>query len=344
MLLARNMYDEKLDIAFKEGLKLKNDHIDRISKMGYPGAYILDACANDVTPEPIIPEEMYVGLVKAARGYLLKARDDKDMKVTVSEEEHREVVMPVIEALKSRQKLIVETIDIKPFAGYDYFHATQVMLLSLLVGIKLNLEDRQLYDLAVSSLLHDVGNAFLPEDILNRPGVLTDEEFAMVKQHVQKGVDYMKNSYNLSPTACLGALQHHENYDGTGYPDNLKRKKISLFGRIIAIADVYDALVSKRAFRVAMYPYQALEVVEQRADRKFDPDIVALLGSVLAPYPTGVLVDLKSGERCIVSRNHYNDIKRPRLTLYDGRRPRYEYIDLHSDPAHAKTRIIRIVE
>jgi hypothetical protein len=345
MLLGRDMYDAKYALAFKEGVKLSGAQVEAIRKLGFPGVYILDISSDDIVSEPLVADRDYLNVVKAVETYVGWApRSEAGKHVHVSEEEQRKVVDPVIASLQNRRNLIIETIDTKPFASYEYFHSAMVMVLSVAIGIKLNIAGTQLYELAVAALLHDIGTAFLPEDILNRPGRLTDEEFELVKQHVKKGYDYLIHSHSLSEAASIGAMQHHENYDGTGYPDGLRRKNISLYGRIIAVADVYDALVSKRSFRAAMYPSQALDIMQQQADRKFDTDIVRALSSIVAPYPPGTIVSLKSGETCIVTQNHPDDLAHPKLRVYDERSAGGRVIDLHVDPDYRNVRVTKVVD
>jgi HD-GYP domain-containing protein (c-di-GMP phosphodiesterase class II) len=345
MLLARDVYNEKGAVAFKEGAKLSNSQIEHIKKQGFAGVYILDICSDDITCEPVVPDYDYLNVVRAVEDYVRRAeRSEAGEPVHVTEEEQRRVVDPVMEALMGRHRLMVDVFDIKPFAIYEPCHAAMVMVLSVAIGIKLKMPEAQLYDLATAALLHDIGTAFLPEGILNRPGRLTDEEFEMVKNHVRKGYEYLVYNHSLSEAASIGVMQHHENYDGTGYPDGLRRKNISVYGRIIAVTDVYDALVSKRSFRQAMYPVQALDIIEQQADRKFDPDIVGALASFVAPYPSGSIVSLKTGETCIVKRNYPEDLARPLLRVYDERSSAGALIDLHTDPAYKGTRIIKNID
>jgi HD-GYP domain-containing protein (c-di-GMP phosphodiesterase class II) len=347
MLLARNLYDERFDIYLKEGLKLTGAKVDAIKKRGYPGAYILDACSDEVVAESTVQDDIFLTAAAAVAKAMDQAevQDSHLVKASVAEQkEQREIVTQVIAALRGKPQLVVEAIDVKPLAGYNYYHAAEVMVLSLAIGIKLDLNDEQLFELGIAALLHDIGNAFLPFDMLNRPGSLTDEEFQMVKDHVQKGYDYLTKNLFLSPNASLGVQQHHENYDGTGYPKGLRRKNISLYGRIISILDVYDALVSKRAFRAALYPVQALDVVQQHADRKFDPDIVEKLLKIIAPFPTGTVVQLKTGEVCLVIRNFAEDLSKPLLQIFDGKTRIHKMVDLRTDPKYKNTKIVKILD
>jgi HD-GYP domain-containing protein (c-di-GMP phosphodiesterase class II) len=344
MLLARNLYSERYEVAYDSGTKLKSTQAEAIKKAGYSGSYILDAASDEVVADPIIPDESYLLVARSSDRYSVQARSEDRENLRVTQEEQEAIVLPVIEALRAKPNLVIEAIDTKPYEGYDDFHAAMVMIISLALGIKMELDDKQLFELGIAALLHDIGNALLPLHLLHRPGKLTDEEYELIKQHVEKGYDYLVSNCSLPAPASLGAMQHHENYDGTGYPNGLRRKNISVYGRVIAIADTYDALISKRSFRAALYPMQALDMVQQHADRKFDPDIVETLTQIIAPYPVGTVVQLRTGEQCLVLRNHPEDLTHPLLEHYTGRARTHRYIDLRTDTTYKNVRITKIID
>ena len=342
MVLGQTLYGNNFEPLYSQGTKLKSAHIKTINKLGFSGIYIHDDTSEPVTVDPIISESLRLSIVKAAKKYLKQAQADSasNTMTKVSVDEQQSVVMPVVERLLAVKEPIIEHFVIKAFADYDYYHAANVMMLSLVLGIKLGIKDDKLFELGIASLVHDVGNAFIPSDILNKPGELTTDEFAIVKSHAEKGYDYLRNYYDLSPAACNGALQHHENYDGTGYPGNLRKNKISLFGRIIALTDVFDALISRRPYRYALHPYQALDIIRQKSDRKFDPEIVYTIEKVIAPYPVATSVELNTYEKCIVAENYADDLSRPKLYVPDKRG---YYIDLKNDPSYKNSTIIGII-
>ncbi len=342
MVLGQTLFGSNFEPLYTQGTKLKSAHIKTINRLGFSGIYIHDDTSEPVKVDPIIPENLRLSIVKAAKKYLKQAQaDSKSNTMTkVSVDEQQSVVLPVIERLLAVKEPIIEHFDIKAFDDYDYYHAANVMMLSLVLGIKLGIKDDKLFELGIASLVHDVGNAFIPSDILNKPGELTPEEFAIVQSHAEKGYDYLRNYYDLSPAACNGALQHHENYDGTGYPGNLRKNKISLFGRIIALTDVFDALISRRPYRHALHPYQALDIIRQKSDRKFDPEIVYTIEKVIAPYPVATSVELNTYEKCIVAENYADDLSRPKLYV-PGKRG--YYIDLKNDPSFKNSTIIGII-
>jgi HD-GYP domain-containing protein (c-di-GMP phosphodiesterase class II) len=346
MLLARDVHDAKAEILLREGTKLGNKQIGQLEKQGFSGAYILDVASDDIISDPIVTQKEYLTAQRAVSRYMdlaYKAGDGGG--VAVSLDEQKSVVMPILDTLRAKeQHLLVESLDVKPFAAYESCHAVMVMVLSIAIGIKLKMSDEQLFELGIGALLHDIGTAFLPENILNRPGKLTDAEFDIVKGHVKKGYEYLMNNYSLSSAASMGAMQHHESYDGTGYPDGLRKKNISAFGRIIALTDTYDALVSKRAFRAAMYPMQAVETVQNLSDRRFDPEVVNTLSDIVAPFPLGSVVQLRSGETCIVKHNYVEDLLHPVVRVYNEKGAHSKEIDMHNDPEYKNVRVTKIVE
>jgi HD-GYP domain-containing protein (c-di-GMP phosphodiesterase class II) len=343
--LAQPVFGERSEVVYSDGQRLMQKEIDMISRLGYPGVYVEDPRTVEVVPQLLLPRELYLGAVAALKYFMDMAKHgERSLKNRAADiERQRNVVSPIIEVLKQKKRRIIECVEGKPFREYDNYHAVSVMVLSLLVGIEGGMTDEKLYELGVAALLHDIGNAFLPAEILGRPGELTDEEYELVKKHVQMGYEYLHGYHELSPEASMGALQHHENYDGTGYPNKLKRKQISLVGRIIAVADVYDALVSRRPYRAAKYANEALDVLEQASDRKFDPDIVNVFMKFVAPFPGGVPVLLTTGEQAIVCHNYAESLRRPKLLLLEGNKIG-EYLDLSKDPGLEKVKIRKIVE
>jgi HD-GYP domain-containing protein (c-di-GMP phosphodiesterase class II) len=342
MVFAQNIFGEHGEKVYDDGRKISQKEIDTINKLGFPGAYIEDDLSRDLVPEPLVPYELYMNATAALKYFMDLARSQTNAKDKDHDlERQHDVVMPIIDVLLKKKRRVIDYIEAKPFKEYDNFHAVSVMIMSLLCGIEIGLDGKKLYELGVASLLHDIGNAFLPAEILNRPGELSDEEYEIVKQHVQSGYDYLHEYHELSPEASMGALEHHENYDGTGYPNKLKRKQISLVGRIVAVADVYDALVSRRPYRAAKFAGEGLDILEQGADRKFDPDIVNTFVKFVAPYPCGVSVILSSGEKAIVFHNYMESLRRPRLLRIDDSTG--QYIDLAKDPNYAKTKVRKII-
>jgi HD-GYP domain-containing protein (c-di-GMP phosphodiesterase class II) len=183
--------------------------------------------------------------------------------------------------------------------------------------------DRHLVKLGTGLLLHDIGKLAVPFDVLHKPGKLTDDEYALVKQHPETGFHLLKNSASISALSTAVVRYHHERWDGTGYSAGKAGDDIPLFARIAAVADVYDAITSTRPYCTAMPADAAYREILQGAGGQFDPKVVEMFTHVVAPYPEGETVALSNGFKGIVSRLPKGHLDRPVVRLvetHDGRR------------------------
>jgi len=178
--------------------------------------------------------------------------------------------------------------------------------------------DDELKKLSQAALLHDIGKTCLPVELLNKPGKLTPEEYEEVQKHSRYGYNLLKNNPDISSVTRNAILSHHENEDGTGYPRNLPAEKIHKFAKIIHIADVYDALTTKRVYKDAMNPADALEYLMSQAECLFNKDMVATFMQYIAPYPLGVTVELSNGKPAVVVQTNREMLSRPKVRLFDG--------------------------
>ena len=175
-------------------------------------------------------------------------------------------------------KSLVYAIEAKD--EYTSGHSERVNRYAMLMATRLRLDEKQSKVLHWASMLHDIGKIGIPETILNKPGALTDSEYSVIKSHSKKGCDILKPLQQLS-TSLPGVLHHHERYDGQGYPHGLKGEDIPMLGRIIAVADTFDAITSHRAYRSGKTAKEALEIIENVAGTQLDPDLVDVFKEVL---------------------------------------------------------------
>jgi len=163
-------------------------------------------------------------------------------------------------------------------------HSYKVALLSTIIGMNLeNFDKNQLEQLAITALLHDIGKSTIDVSILNKPGKLTKEEYEIIKQHSQSGYDILSSTNLFNKNICNGVLSHHENEDGTGYPNCLSSSNIPLFSKIIHICDVYSALTTKRCYKEP-WSYEATIVEFNNSSKKYDKDLLEILKMSLPFY------------------------------------------------------------
>lgn len=172
-------------------------------------------------------------------------------------------------------------------------HVKRVAAYTEILCRAMGLSEEETWKISVASMMHDVGKICVPREVLHKPGKLTDDEFAEIKKHVDYGYQLLEKSPGeIMQLAAEIAWQHHERYDGTGYQNKVKGEQINIYARCVAVADVFDALVSKRCYKKAWTPQQAREEIVSQAGRQFDPKITQLFDAhfdeflkVMEEYP-----------------------------------------------------------
>ncbi len=220
-----------------------------------------------------------------------------------------------------------------------------VAVLSILLGVSLGLKRQELYDLGIGAILHDIGKVFIKKEILCKEGPLDDEEFSQMRNHSSLGYDYISTRFNISHSAKRGILDHHEKFDGSGYPNQLAGDKISLFGRIIAIADVYDAMTSDdRPYRKGIVPSEVVEFLMGSSYTAFDPELVLLFIRKIAPYPIGTYVRLSNNYIGMVVQNYSDFCMRPKVRIFKHGSEDVAPYDLNlRDPATLNITIVEML-
>jgi len=204
---------------------------------------------------------------------------------------------------------------------YTFEHSVNVSVLLVHFCSHLGLNRRTIRDAAIGGLLHDVGKVDTPDAILNKPGALSDDEFAEIREHVGHGVDIVSVIPGISDISMTIVAQHHEHMDGGGYPIGLKGDQISQLGQMAAIVDVYEALTSSRAYRTAMEPSQALQRIFGWTKQQFNNELVQRFIQCVGIYPVGSLVLLDNGMLAIVVEANPGNLLRPTVRLVlDSRR------------------------
>lgn len=246
-------------------------------------------------------------------------------------------------ALKDRCVLLHLT-EVRGLDSYVFTHSVNVCMLSLIIGLFLKLKKEQLKDLGLAALLHDVGRSKVPQNIMYKPSQLTVKEFEKVKKHTVYGYEMLKTCSQIPDTVALAAMQHHERLDGSGYPGGMRGEDVGLFARIVAVADVFDALLTDRPFRKAFFPHQAVEIIVNSSGQ-FDPDILRVFVENVAIYPLGSVVFLNTGEIGVVVDMNKGRQTRPIIRImYDSDSRKIEFIkevDLSKSTEVYITKILR---
>ena len=329
MVIDQAMIDRAGRVLIARNTPLEEFHIEGLKKIGVNGIYIREGTEDEVAA----PEEPKISA--AAQKVYEKVRVEDPAKVTISESVRncvaqgiqylyqdtqsadftnasKSITDDLMKAISDNDAVAVDISALKVSDEYTFKHSVDVATMSMIVGRKYGLNDKQVYEIGITGLLHDIGKSKIPNEILNKAGKLTDEEFELMKQHSVFGYHILESKEDLSKEVKLGVLQHHEKANGGGYPMKVTAEKITLFARIISIADIYDALVTERPYKKPFSPRDAVEMIMSMTE-ELDINIMRCFMESVILYPVGTDVALSNGETARVVENIPNAVLRPKV-------------------------------
>ena len=326
-LLGRNIYTANGSCLLRSGLMLTNSMLNKIKEHNIFSLYIIDDYSSAEIEDIIKPElrQKSISVIKetfseierisSIHNFERRSFDEYTSKEIDYFESIDKIAEELLDSVLSNKNVLLSLIDIKSMDNYTYAHSVNVAVIALVLGISLNLSKRNLTYLCIGALIHDIGKSFIPKGILNKPGALTQEEFKIMKTHSTLGYNFLGKFFEFSSYIKLIVLQHHERFDGLGYPNCTCGKDISYLARIVSIADVYDALTSDRPYKRAMCPSDALEYLMCNAGTIFDYDMISTFCKVVIPFPQGTIVSLSNGDIGVVEKTIPNFPLRPIIKI-----------------------------
>ncbi len=314
--LGLNIYDAYGRLLLAKGTSLTQKFLDRLNELGISEVYVDDESTKDITIKETISPELKRKVLNIITKEFNKASSFKSgKKVTIQTKLFQEVVDDMLEELRTNKTALLSLVNLKTFDDYTFVHSFNVTVYSLIIGMDLYLDEKRLRKLGLGAIFHDIGKVTIPLKILNKPGALTKEEYELMKNHTVEGYKILGDVPNLPAVSRHVALSHHERCDGNGYPKGLTCEKIPLFSRIVAVADVYDALTTERPYRERVLPHEALEIVMASAGPHLDLELVRTFERRVAPYPIGTTVKLTTGEIGVVKNVKYGFTMRPTIKI-----------------------------
>ena len=227
----------------------------------------------------------------------------------------KEQVGAIVESVFRNRDALVCLSNLKDHDDYTFIHCVNIAILAVSFGRHLGMKKRQLENIGFGGILHDIGKTMIPESILNKPGKYTKAEYEIMKRHVNLGGEILRKYDNIPEAAMLVALQHHERFNGTGYPSRLFGGKISLEGQIASICDVYDALTYERVYHHASSCHATVKRLYEWGDTLFDKALVENFVKCIGIYPFNSLVELNTGQCGIVVSVNHKELLRPRVRI-----------------------------
>ncbi len=312
MKLAKDVILDDGRFLLLKGFTIKNRSIEKIRLHKVPYLYVEDEIGN---VEWCSEETVYTETFQTIKSVMESVREGEDISLPLI----KETVDEIIHMILNDDNVFMKLSGIRDIDNYTYLHSVDVCIYSVIAGKSMNLSSSIICDLGLGAILHDIGKCKIPLSILNKPARLTEDEYRIIKRHTEYGFEVVSKTPGVSEHIANIALLHHEHWDGTGYPTGKAGEEIDTLARIVAIADVYDALTANRVYRKRFMPHEAAEYIMANSSSRFDPDILKTFLSNIAFYPANIIVLLNTGEIARVVESKGTVSIRPKVMVITRR-------------------------
>jgi len=336
-ILAKAIYNENGQVLLNEGVELKKAIIHRLNTLGISYIFIKDRENEDIQYNGTISDSLRKEAIQTINSTFKEIQKDTSLHgslvVEKASKKFSELIRCLMTEIKDQKELLTLLSDAFIYDNYIFSHSLNVTLYALAIGIKLNLPQRDLETLGLGAIFHDIGKIKVPKEVLLKPGKLTQEEYEAIKTHAEEGFQLLRKVPTIPLLVAHCAFQHHERLNGSGYPRGIVGDEIHYFGKILAVADVFDAVTSNRVYRRAMLPHEGLEILYAGSGTLFEKKIIEAFRLTVAIYPVGITVDLSDGRKGIVAGQNIGFGDRPKVRIMEemGEKvPPYE-IDLKNE-------------
>jgi len=313
-VLARPVINSSGRVLLQAGVRVTASYIGRLMDMGYDVLFIKDDRLEDV--------EFHMSITGQTRKVAYKTIENVSKYIESGNESSLKVssirvtIQQMLNDLLFSTDILGNLTEIQGYDDYTFHHSVNTTIIALVLGLASGYSEQKLLEFGMGILMHDIGKIKVPESILNKKTPLMEEEFEEIKLHSTIGFDILRKNNDFSLLSAHVAFQHHEKWDGSGYPRGLKGSEIHEYGKLAAIADVYEALISKRVYRKALEPNVAYEYIVSQSNKHFDPQVLEVFKRHIAVYPSGSGIILSNGQRGNVVKQNPAFPNRPLVRVF----------------------------
>lgn len=312
-IIARDIISDEGSVLLRHNTRFKEAYKSKLIERNITEVYIEDEISQGIEPTEMLDSSTKKQISQDVQSQFCKLENNMGLELDAI----ADITKYLIHQL-SQKEMIIELEDLRSNDQYTYEHCIAVAMLAHLVCNKMQLNQTLKEHIVMGALIHDIGKIIIPKGILNKPGKLTDEEYDIVKGHAELGYAMIKDYRTLNAVTKLIVLCHHEREDQSGYPLG-KGEELHIGAKIVAVCDLYHALISDRCYRKKLPIDDVINIVRSEP---VNQEIAKIIENSLAYYPVGSMVYLNDGNIAIVEKNFCENIKRPlirTLRIEDGR-------------------------
>lgn len=320
--LGKTIYNTNGKVLLAAGTELTSSLITGLKKHNVFTIYIEDDVSEGIEIIESIPEELRIEAVNVITEGLDTIAGLKTAKIRGMMKSERairsfqKIFKDILNCLTETQTALNLLATTKIHENYLYNHSLNVTVYACQLAIANGLPLKNIEEIGLGAMLHDIGKVYIAKEILNKPGKLTAEEFEHIKSHSELGFEILRKIHEIPLTVAHCAFQHHERIDGSGYPRGLTGDEMHKYAKILSVVDVFDAVTSHRVYRESLLPHRGLELLYTGNGTQFEPKQIELFKGCIAIYPQGLTVKLNDGRTGIVSNYNFHAVGRPVIRIF----------------------------
>lgn len=339
VFLGKSIYSSDGRLLLSKGIQLDKKLISILKKHQILYIYIEDEISEGIEIHSIVDDKVRIQAISTVKRlfemamYKSRGKEKIEWIPLQAHLEVENIIENILNNLKENENVLYTMTELMGTDMYTYKHSVNVAILSMLTARSLGIKEKDIKEIALGAMLHDIGKSKIDPEILNKSDEVTEEEKEIVKKHTIYGYEIVKNDLSLSYITKQIVYSHHELLDGSGYPRGLSGEEISLYSMIVTISDMFDSMTSDKEGKKGIPIYTALEILEAQTVYKLDANVYNRFIENISIYPIGTGVLLEDGRKGIVVDIHRSCPARPIVNIIeDEANEDYYEIDLMKKP------------